>query len=391
MSRSRSIAGCCLAAGLLLWLAALALPQAAAVEADRVSLFDFESEALLPSWVAADGAATLSITHDPANIATGAGALEFAYNARPGVFQQISTGSFAAATGNCLSLRLKASSPTSISLGVAERGGAQYQGLLWIGPDKWVTIRTPLSDLFLAQDSVDDDGRLDVDQISGFFLADLSNLPGEMGQALGRKDGEQRVWLDDLALTDEPRPQPRGHVEKTGEEWFLVLDDFEAGVLWGLPVRRAGLKIVEGAPKTVGQSALEISYTLGVGRWVGYVLPPPRRFDLSTAHEFRMAAKTDLNARLVIVLEERDGSKYDTAAKVPPDGKWHPVAIPLDAFAPSDPAADENGQLDAAQIHRVIILVDTFDADVRPGGIGSVAVDDVGVIATTPPPEEGAP
>jgi len=171
----------------------------------------------------------------------------------------------------------------------------------------------------------------------------------------------------------------------------IVLDDFEGDVLWGLPVRRAGLKIVEGAPKTVGRSALEMSYTLGVGRWVGYVLPPPSRFDLSTAHEFRMVARTDLNARLVIVLEERDGSKYDTAAKVPPDGKWHPVAIPFDAFAPSDPAADENGQLDPAQIHRAILLVDTFDADVRPGGIGSVAVDDVGVVATAPPPGEGVP
>ena len=356
-----------------------------------MSLFDFESDALLPPWVAADGSATLSITHDPANVAAGDGALEFAYNARPGVFQQISAGGLGAASANSLSLRLKASSPTSISLGVAERGGAQYQGLLWIEADKWVDVRTPLADLLLAQDSFDDNGRLDVDQISGFFLADLSNLPGEVGQALGRKEGEQRLWLDDLALTDEPQVRPRGHVEKLGEEWLLVLDDFEGGVLWGVPVRGAGLRLVPGAPKTVGQSALEISYTLGLGRWVGYVLAPPNRLDLSTAHQFHMYVKTDLNARLVIVLEERDGSKYDTAAKVPPDGKWHPVAIPFEAFAPSDAAADENGQLDAVQVHRVIVLVDTFDADVRPGGLGSVAVDDVGVVVPAAPPGEGAP
>jgi len=391
MLRYRPLVGCCLAAGLLLRPAPFALSQVAVAEAERVSLFDFESDALLPAWVAADGSATLLITRDPANVAAGGGALEFAYNARPGVFQQLSTASLGAASANALSLRLKASSPTSISLGVAEKGGAQYQGLLWINADQWVDVRTPLADLLPAQNSFDDNGRLDVDQIAGFFLADLSNLPGEMGQALGRKEGEQRIWLDNLGLTDEQRLQPRGHVERLGEEWLLVLDDFEGGVFWGLPVRRAGLKPVQGAPKTVGQSALEISYTLGVGRWVGYVLAPPNRFDLSTAHEFRMIARADLNARLVIVLEERDGSKYDMAAKVPPDGKWHPVAVPFDAFAPSDPAADENGQLDAVQIHRVILLVDTFDADVRPGGFGSVAVDDVGVVATAAPAGEGAP
>jgi hypothetical protein len=391
MLGSRTLTGCCLVAGLLLQPGPLALPQAAVVAAQPVSLFDFESDALLPAWVAADGSATLSITRDPANVAVGGGAFEFAYNARPGVFQQISTAGLGAASANTLSLRLKASSPTSISLGVAEKGGAQYQGLLWIDGGKWVDVRVPLSDLVLAQNSFDDNGRLDADQIAGFFLADLSNLPGEMGQALGRKEGEQRIWLDDVALIDEQRLRPRGHVERLGDEWLLVLDDFESGVLWGLPVRRASPKLVGGAPKTVGQSALEISYTLGVGRWVGYVLAPPNRFDLSTAHQFRMVAKTDLNARLVVVLEERDGSKYDTAAKAPPDGKWHPVSIPFDAFALSDPADDENGQLDAVQIHRVIVLVDTFDADVRPGGFGSVVVDDVGVVATAAPPGEGAP
>jgi hypothetical protein len=196
-----------------------------------------------------------------------------------------------------------------------------------------------------------------------------------------------------VGLVEDAKIRPRGHVEKLGDEWLLVLDDFEGDVFWGLPIRQAGLKFVPGAPKAPGGRGLEITYTfgLGLGRWVGYVLAPPGRFDLSTAHQFFMWAKADLNARLVMVLEERDGTKYDTAAKVPPDGKWHPVLVPFDVFAPSDPAADENGQLDAGQIDRVIILVDTFDADAHPGGYGSISVDDVGLVVPAAPQGEGAP
>jgi hypothetical protein len=363
------------------------------VAPERVSVFDFEADTVPSSWRAADAAATLSITREKPNVAVGEGALEFAYEARPGVFQQISTSGFGGGSPNTLSLRVKAASPTSISLGVAEQDGAQYQGLLWVDAGKWVDVRAALSDLILAQDSLDDDGRLDADQVVGFSLADLANLPGEVGQALGRKQGDQRIWLDNVGLVDDAKIRPRGRVEKLGDEWLLVLDDFEGDVFWGLPIRQAGLKFVPGAPKAPGGRGLEITYTfgLGLGRWVGYVLAPPGRFDLSTAHEFSMWAKADLNARLVIVLEERDGTKYDTAAKVPPDGKWHPVLVPFDVFAASDPAADENGQLDAAQIDRVIILVDTFDADAHPGGYGSVSVDDVGLVVSAAPQAEGAP
>jgi len=357
-------------------------PPAATVTAviPAVSQFDFESDASLASWVAADAQATLGITHERENVAGGNGALEFLYEARPGVFQQLSTGTLQAESASALVLRVKASSPTSISLGVAERGGARYQGLLWIGAGQWADLRVPLADLILAQDSSDDDGHLSAAEVTGFFLADLSNLPGEVGQALGRKTGEQRLWIDDLALLDDPRVGSRGRLGPLGEERLLALDDFEASTVWGLPVREAGLRLVPGAPQAPGQRGLEISYTLGLGRWVGYVMAPPGHLDLSTAQQLRLWVKTDLNARLVVALEERDGTKYDAAVKAPADGKWHPLTLPFDVFAVPDPAADENGVLDAGQVHRVIILVDTFDADVRPGGIGSVTIDDVGLV-----------
>ena len=42
-------------------------------------------------------------------------------------------------------------------------------------------------------------------------------------------------------------------------------------------------------------------------------------------------------------------------------------------------------QLDVDQIHRLILLVDTFDADVTPAGTGLVAVDDIGIVVPARP------
>lgn len=365
--------------------------QADVQPGQRLSVFDFESDALLPLWSATDTSARLAITREKENVAVGEGALEFTYDATPGAFQQIFTGAFGANSANVLSLQVKASSPTSLSISLVEQGGARYQGLVWIDAGQWVQVRTPLSDLILAQDSSDDNAKLDADQVTGFVLADLANLPGEVGQALGRKVGEQRLWLDQLELAEDRNTRSRGRVERFGDEWLLVLDDFEGPIIWGLPIRQAGLLPTAGAPKTPGRRGLEMTYSLGLGRWVGYVLAPPGRFDLTSTHQLSLWAKTDLNARLVLVLEERDGTKYDTSTKVPTDNQWHNVVLPFDTFAPSDPAGDENSRLDTDQIHRVIVLVDTFDADVRPGGRGSVCIDDIGLVASAAPADEATP
>jgi hypothetical protein len=54
-------------------------------------------------------------------------------------------------------------------------------------------------------------------------------------------------------------------------------------------------------------------------------------------------------------------------------------------FLRDDDAADENEQLDIGQVHRLILLVDTFDADVTAMGVGSIAVDDIGIVIPTRP------
>jgi hypothetical protein len=372
---------------LLVWAAAAALsPAARAADAapPAAAGFDFENGALGAEWSASDAEAKLSITADAANVASGKGALEFLYPARQGAFEQMGVTGLTVAEANCLSLKLKATSPTSVSLGVQERGGATYQGLLWIPADQWVQIGCRLDDLILAEGSTDASGRLEAAEIGGFFLADLANLPGEVGRALGWKEGEQRVWLDDLGFAQNPKAPSRGKIEAFGGEWLAVVESFESAALWVLPIRQAGLKLVDGAPKA-GKQALEMTYSLGRGRWVGVVAAPPGWIDRSAATKLRLWLRSPLSARVVIVLEERDGTKYESSLKTPADNAWHEAVIPLSDFLIDDETPDENAALDAGQIHRVILLVDTFDADVRANGTGTVTVDDIGFVMPTQP------
>ncbi len=351
----------------------------------RRDAFDFEGGVLDAVWSALDPQAKLTITAEAGNVASGKGALEFAYPARPGVFEQMGVSGLKVERGNCLSFKLKAAAPTSVSLGVQERGGATYQGLLYLPAGKWVPVRSRLDDLILAEGVTDANGRLDPAEIAGLSLADLANLPGEAGRALGWKEGEQRLWLDDLAFSEDPKAPSRGRVEKLGDEWLTVVEGFESDALWVLPIRQAGLRLVEGAPKAAGRQALEVTYSLAKGRWVGFVTAPPGRLDVSHATKVHLWIRAALNARLVVVLEERDGTKYETSFKTLPDDKWHEATLSLEGFLVDDDAADENARLDPDQVHRVIILVDTFDADVKANGSGTVILDDLGFIGPTAP------
>ena len=229
-------------------------------EPPPVSQVGFESDELDDRWSATDAEAVLALTQEKAHVANGRGALEFAYSARQGAFEQITFTGLGAEAANALALKVKATSPTSISLGVEEQNGAMYQALLWMGPGEWVEVNAWLDELILAENSADENGTLDADQVRGFFLADLVNLPGEAGRALGLKSSDERLWLDDLELVRQGKTKRRSRVERLGDRWLLVVDGFEDDVLWGLPIREAGLKFVGGAPNAQGRQALEMTY-----------------------------------------------------------------------------------------------------------------------------------
>ena len=96
--------------------------------------------------------------------------------------------------------------------------------------------------------------------------------------------------------------------------------------------------------------------------------------DLSHSNEFCLSLIAAQEARLVAVLEERDGSKYETNVALDPADGWHVVALPIADFTLDPKTQDENAQLDPDQIRVVILVVDTFNASVDEQGQGSYTV-----------------
>jgi len=131
----------------------------------RVSLFD----------------APLSVDADPAP-GGGKQSLKMVYMRQPakiqGMIRNLEKIDLSRATG--VELSLKTSRNGTFMVNIQEKGGARYEYLVELkAGDGWKKLSLALTDFKLAQDSHDDNGKLDADQIKEISLADVSSvLPG---------------------------------------------------------------------------------------------------------------------------------------------------------------------------------------------------------------------
>lgn len=330
--------------------------------------FDFEGEELRPHWfnMAQDGAMT--ITRQPADVREGLGALEFRYMPSEAAFALIGATPIAPeGPARSLKFSFKTDEVSAILYGVNEEDGSSYQGYCYTPGGEWHDVLVDLEELMLSEDTEDENGKLDPDQIRTVVVADLCNLPGEVGRALGIKRGVQRMLLDNVKLTAQPAPKRSSRAA----DGTTIVDDFTANLVTALPIGAPEMTIVPGS--RAGDRALKVGYRLGGHRWVGFVRAVGY-LDLAGASEFCFMLNAAQEARLVVVLEERDGSKYETNVELDPAQGWHAVVLPVAQFAPDPKTEDENGQLDLNQIRVIILVIDTFNASVDAQGQGSYTV-----------------
>jgi len=243
---------------------------------------DFDFEGGVPAnWQVTVGEATMQIAQLPQNVAGGAGALECLYTP----FCIISAGNLVPQpAARSIRLSLKTAEPTNLVYGVREADGSTYQSFCCVPGGAWQQIALDLGELVLAQDSDDENGQLDVDQINEVQVGDLANLQGEVGEALGQKMGQQTLWLD------------------------------------------------ERAPQATS---------------------------------------------MVVVLEERDLTKYETRLELAGGEQWEELVFPIQNFILDDDSQDENGALDLPQLRVMILLCDMLTSGVDMLGKGSLAIDEI--------------
>ncbi|HID07055.1 MAG TPA: hypothetical protein EYP10_07890, partial [Armatimonadetes bacterium] len=181
-----------------------------------------------------DSTAELAIERDAQHIPYGTGALRYKYAIRTDVAPALTTFLFKPIQG-AVSLRLsvKAEQPTALLIGVSERDDSQYQTFVYVAPNKWHDVRVSLDELMLAEDSSDENGKLDLDQVQSVYIADMGALFARFIPSLV---GARTIWLDRIAFSSQEEPPAQGITEEDGQQ-LVWIDTCESSALRWVPLQ----------------------------------------------------------------------------------------------------------------------------------------------------------
>ncbi len=115
-------------------------------------------------------------------------------------------------TGQGVRVRIKTATSAMLVLGLAERDGSNYMHVIQTAGGKWQLFDVRINSFTLSDDSSDENGKLDVDQIATLIVADAAGFSP-------LKLAKQTIWLDEyeiLAKMDSPKPKPYVSILETG-------------------------------------------------------------------------------------------------------------------------------------------------------------------------------
>ena len=162
----------------------------------------------------------MSITHEPAHIKEGKGALQLDYSIKKGDLSALALRLPLATIARMQSLHfwVQADHATSLLLVVSERGGARYQVPIAVTPHLWQEVAVAPSDLMLNQDAgspPDPDSKLDLDQIDSIGLVDIDSFLVQTAGDTSPFDisaGQHTLYVSHFVVSEAPLPTPPGAV-----------------------------------------------------------------------------------------------------------------------------------------------------------------------------------
>jgi hypothetical protein len=163
--------------------------------ARAVRLDSFEGAPL--QWLTLCGSG-IEVTYDKERRTHGDYSLRASYDLPAGKVFGLMTPPADAPLAGTKTLRMSVMSEAPIVLLVElkERDESKYHGTAQIvGEGKFVDVRIPLADFKLADDSTDENGKLDMDQLKELLIVDVS-------AAVGTPVTANTLWLDDVIFSD---------------------------------------------------------------------------------------------------------------------------------------------------------------------------------------------
>lgn len=188
------------------WMAAGALAALTALAATGASRTQpgplrFGYEQGTEGWQAvpppAGVAVALSITRRAGQAKVGVHALEARYRVEPGKLAGV-THAVTGLAGGGIRVWLRTDVTTTVVLGAIERDGSAYLHAVPMSPGAWRRVEVAFASLTLSDDSRDENGRLDPDQVGTLAIGDAAGfLPGAA-------PGPERIlWIDEYEVAGD--------------------------------------------------------------------------------------------------------------------------------------------------------------------------------------------
>ncbi len=347
---------CIAVAALVLLSAGLAPCQ----EDDVIQQWTFEQDT--GGWVTLDPLGTL--TRVTTDAYAGEGALAFTFPQRapeanapegqmPGILAVPVTADASALQSVSLAVRTSSSTPLVIALN--EEDKSSYLACVWSAGDQWHQVELALSDFHLSNDSSDENGRLDTEQINVIAIADAGMLVRMLAQQglpfTAPPPADMTILLDDVVLGTSVLPA----VATSGEKRVVIDMCTRPTVQW-LPLGGEDVTLVSQAGDDGGRY-LQVGYAAMPGTLFA-LLRSVGLGSLEGCNALSLQMRGYFDGEVVIALEQPGSVRFNTTVQVQAGDQWQQIEIPFARFEP-DRESGATGTVDPGSIQQVAI------ADIR--------------------------
>jgi hypothetical protein len=311
-------------------------------------------------WTSLDPSARVSVTTD-GNVVreTGNPCLELAYTPRSGAL----TGAVVPMAGGVAGARtlrfhIRASDAAWGVAVLAEGDGSTYLSCFTLLPNAWQEIALRFSEFQLMDNTQDENGRLDPEQVAGAGVGDIIAMLDAVATTLpflvAPQLGPRMLWIDDVRLEAQEVP-PRWTETVADGLRSLRLDSFESAPLQWLVLAGSGVEVTYDQERAAdGELSLRLACALPEGKTFA-LLTTPGDAPLGGLRRLRMAVGSMMPVALLVELKERDDSKYHAVVHVEGGGQLQGVEVPRTDFSLADDSTDENGHLDLEELKEILI------------------------------------
>jgi hypothetical protein len=294
-------------------------------------------------WLVLPGAGgKLELTENPNDVKAGKRALRYTYTAAAGKLNAIIYLE-PELWAQGFRFWIKADRPALFALSMQEQSGERWHAPFWVSGNEWQQVSIALADFTLAEDTKPVNNKIDMDEVEGLGLIDVSALflaTPEAAILFGDQTGTRVMWLDEFEFLSKA-PARRATPN--------AIDDFQRDYLVWMATAYTTIRREAGGMRV--EYDLPFPYIFGALRMV-----EPNALRDTKGIEVVIQVKTPTT--LAAFVEEQDGERWSATFEAGGESKPEPKRLLWNQFTITDDTKGKgDGKLDPAKI-KMLSLAD---------------------------------